>query len=55
MQLTAMTFVVEKLHLSTSRTTQRKFFDELTNAEDNLNMDEAIIYVCNQLFYLKKN
>lgn len=44
MQLTAATFVVEKFALSTSRTTQRKFLEELIRADDNLNMDEAMIY-----------
>lgn len=44
MQLTAATFVVEKFALSTSRTTQRKFLEELIRADDSLNMDEAMIY-----------
>lgn len=44
MQLTAVTFVVENLHLSTMRITLRKFFDEFIKAEDSLNMDVAMIY-----------
>lgn len=43
MQLTALTFVVEKLHLSTRRTTHRKFLDVFISDVDSLNNELAIV------------
>lgn len=45
MQLTATTADVENWVLFTSLTTLRRFFDEFTIVEDNLNMDKAMISV----------